>query len=103
MNTDLRSHRVFLFADTEVLSNADAFFVKCVEADYEATDYVPKFVRSRGGLMDEQYYFGWMPMKVAEVVALWKELECNELEDLAPHKIEGCSLVSPEIWESVAF
>jgi hypothetical protein len=97
MNADFRSHRVFLFADAEVLSNADAFFVKCVEADYEAADYVPRHVRA---LLDEQYYFGWMPMKVPEIVALWKELENIDLEDIAPHMIEGSS---PKIWESVAY
>jgi hypothetical protein len=97
VNADLRSHRVFLFADEEVLSNADASLIKCIEADYEAADYVPR--NSRGGL-GEQYYFGWMPMKVAEIVALWKELEDNDLERLAPQMIEGNS---PKIWESVAY
>jgi len=97
MNADFRSHRVFLFADAEVLSKANAILVKCVEADYEAADYVPR--HSRGGL-GKHYYFGWMPMKAPEVVALWKELEVNDLEDIAPRMIEGRS---PKIWESVAY
>jgi hypothetical protein len=97
MNADFRSHRVFLFADQEVLSTVDAFLVKCVEADYEATDYVPR--NARGGL-GPHYYFGWMPTKVVEIVALWKELVYNDLESLAPRMIEGSST---KIWESVVY
>lgn len=97
VNADLRFHRVFLCADEEVLSNADVSLVKCFEADCEAADYVSR--NSREGL-GGQYYFAWMPMKVAETVALWKGLEDNDLERLAPRLIEENS---PEIWESVAY
>jgi hypothetical protein len=41
-----------------------------------------------------------MLIKVAEIVALWKELEDNDLEMLAPQMIEGNSA---KIWESVAY
>jgi hypothetical protein len=47
VNAYLRSHRVFLSAGGEVLSNADTSVVICVEVDYEAADYVPR--NSRGG------------------------------------------------------
>tara|TARA_R110002003_G_scaffold118_6_gene10554 strand:- start:478 stop:1092 length:615 start_codon:yes stop_codon:yes gene_type:complete len=95
MNADLRSHRVFLLADEEVLSDADAFLVKCVEADYEAADHVPRNTRLGG-----QRYFGWMPMRSAEIVELWKELEFNDLERIAPRTIAGSHL---KIWENVAW
>jgi hypothetical protein len=61
MNADLRSHRMFLVADEEVLSDADAFLVRCVEADYEAADYVPRNTRMGG-----QRYFGWMRTRSSE-------------------------------------
>jgi hypothetical protein len=67
VNAHLRSHRIFLSANEEVLSNTDTSIIKCVEAGYEAADYIPRDSRGgRGG----QYYFGWMLVKVAEIVAL---------------------------------
>jgi hypothetical protein len=97
VNAYLRSHRVFLSAGGEVLSNADTSVVICVEVDYEAADYVPR--NSRGG-WGRRYCLGCMLIKVAEIVALWKELEDNDLEMLAPQMIEGNSA---KIWESVAY
>jgi hypothetical protein len=95
MNADLRSHHSFLFADEEVLSNADAFLIKCVQADYEAADYVPRNVR-----VDGQHYFGWMKMEFADVLGLWNELEYNDLEGLAPRPVDGSHR---QIRKSVAF
>jgi hypothetical protein len=95
MNADLRSHRVFLLADEEVLSNANVFPLKCVEADYEAADHVPRDWR-----VGRQRYFGWMPMRSADIVGLWKELEFNALERIAPQTIGGSHLV---IWENMAW
>jgi hypothetical protein len=91
----LPQQRVFLLADEEVLSDADASLVKCVEADYEAADHVPRHTRMGG-----QSYFGWMPLKTGEIVALWKELEYLTLEEIAPPTIGGSHLV---IWESMAY
>ncbi|KAH7093807.1 hypothetical protein FB567DRAFT_516106 [Paraphoma chrysanthemicola] len=90
----LRQQRVFLWADEEVLSDANASLVKCVEADYEAADHIPR------NTLQRQRYFGWMPMKTAEIVALWKELEYESLEGVAPATIGGSHLV---IWESEAY
>lgn len=60
MNSELRSHRVFLVADEEVLlsGDADAAVIKCVQADYVAADYVPGNTWVGG-----QSYFGWMRVK----------------------------------------
>jgi hypothetical protein len=90
MNADLRSHRVFLLADEEVLLHNDGITVKCVEADYEASNHT-------GNARVPQRYFGWMTMKAADIVALWHELVYNDLERLAPWVVEGSS---PEIWEN---
>ncbi|KAH7377903.1 hypothetical protein BKA66DRAFT_443151 [Pyrenochaeta sp. MPI-SDFR-AT-0127] len=95
INADFRSHRVFLLADEEVLSDADAVFIKCVQADYEAGDYVP-----RNTWLGGQSYFGWMPMKAAEIVELWKELEYNDLQRIAPRAIGGNHL---KTWGGVAY
>ncbi|KAF2820808.1 hypothetical protein CC86DRAFT_332805 [Ophiobolus disseminans] len=95
MNADLKTHRVFLLADKEVLSDAEVSLIKCVQADYEAADYVPRNTRVGG-----QSFFGWMPMKAAEIVELWKELEYNDLERLAPPTI-GVS--HPETWKNMAW
>jgi hypothetical protein len=95
MNADLRSHRMFLVADEEVLSDADAFLVKCVEADYEAADHVPRNTR-----MGAQWYFGWTRIRSSEIVELWKELEFNDLERIAPRTVAGSH---PEVWENMAW
>jgi hypothetical protein len=95
MNADLRSHRVFLLADEEVLSATDAFIVKCVEADYEAADHVPRNTWQGG-----QWYFGWMRMRSAERVELWLELEDEDLERIAPRWVAGST---PEVWESMVW
>ncbi|KAH7089819.1 hypothetical protein FB567DRAFT_578359 [Paraphoma chrysanthemicola] len=89
ISAGLRSHRVFLVADDEILSEADASAVKCVEADYEAANHV-------GNKRVPQRYFGWMPMRAGCVVELWKHLENRELESIAPQTIGGSHL---EIWE----
>jgi hypothetical protein len=95
MNVDLRSHRVFLVADDEVLSDANAFMVKCVEADYEAADNV-----SRDPRRVPQRYFGWMPMRAGQVVELWKDLEDRDLSELAPPTIGASHLV---VWENTSY
>jgi hypothetical protein len=84
MNADLRSHRMFLVADKDVLSDADAFLVMCVEADYKAADHVPRNTR-----MGRQRYFGWMRTRSSEIVELWKEVEFNDLERIAPPTVAG--------------
>ncbi|OAL04191.1 hypothetical protein IQ06DRAFT_199246, partial [Phaeosphaeriaceae sp. SRC1lsM3a] len=91
VNADLRSHRVFLVADDDVLSDVDTFTVKCVEADYEASNHIPRNAR-----LGRQRYFGWMPMKAGYIVQLWKELETFPFETIAPQTIGESHLV---IWE----
>jgi hypothetical protein len=94
MNADLRSHRIVPLADEDTPSDAEALLVKCVEANYEAADHVP-----RNTWLGGQSCFGWIPTKSAEVVELWKELEFNDLERIAPKMIAGRH---PETWESIA-
>jgi hypothetical protein len=93
ISADLRSHRVFLVADDEILSDADASTVKCVEADYKASNHI-------GTARVPQRYFGWIHLVSEDVLGLWKELEVHDLETLAPQMIEGSS---PKIWKSVGF
>ncbi|KAH6639117.1 hypothetical protein C7974DRAFT_126550 [Boeremia exigua] len=95
INADLWSHRVFLLADKEVLLDTNAFLLKCVEADYEAADHVP-----RNTWLGGQWYFGWMLMRSAEIVELWKELEFYDLDRIAPRTVAGCH---PEIWKNMAW
>ncbi|CAN9079492.1 unnamed protein product [Alternaria sp. RS040] len=59
MNADFKSHRIFLFADDEILSGVDSI-VKCVDADYRAEDYLPR--QTRG-----QLYAGWMRMSARSI------------------------------------
>ncbi|KAH7396746.1 hypothetical protein DE146DRAFT_657596 [Phaeosphaeria sp. MPI-PUGE-AT-0046c] len=91
MNTNLRSHRVFLAVDEEVLSGVEGCIVKCVEADYLAEEHVPRCPRRY-----PQRYFGWFKMTVKSVVGLWKELETFPVETVAPQTIGGSHLV---VWE----
>jgi hypothetical protein len=92
---DLRSHRLFLLADEEVLSDADAFLVKCVEADYEAANHVPRNTWQGG-----QWYFGWMPLRSAEIVELWLELEYEDLQRIAPRTVAARD---PDIGENMGW
>lgn len=85
MHADFRSHRVFLFADEDILANNDTLLVKCVEADYDAATYTPESARQRGKNAP-QSYFGWMMMKAVSVVALWMELAYDEGLNESPLK-----------------
>lgn len=89
MNMDYNLHRVFLFADDEVLSDPAASVVKCVDADYRAEDHFPN--KRMGG----QRYFGWMKMRAENVADLWVRLDFDELSTIAPPTIGGSHLV---IW-----
>jgi hypothetical protein len=53
MNADYKLHRIFLFADDEVLSDPAASIVKCVDVDYRAEDHIPQNTRVGG-----KRYFG---------------------------------------------
>ncbi|KNG50448.1 hypothetical protein TW65_02199 [Stemphylium lycopersici] len=90
MNADLNLHRIFLFADEEVLLDPAASIVKCVDADYRAEDYIPRNPRVGG-----QRYFGWMPMKAGSVAYFWIELGHFNMSQIAPPTIGGSHLV---IW-----
>jgi hypothetical protein len=91
MNPDFKLHRVFLFADGEVLLDTAASVVKCVDADYRAEDHVPRNKRVGG-----QRYFGWIRMRANSVAELWVQLGVFELSSIAPGTIGGCQLV---VWD----
>jgi hypothetical protein len=92
MNADYKLHRIFLFADDEVLSDTDTSIVKCVDAGYRAEDYIPQNTRMGG-----QRYFGWMRMMAGSVVDLWDQLAIFEMSTIAPPTIGGNPLV---VWGS---
>lgn len=94
MNANLRSHRLFLVVDEEVLSGVEGCIVKCVEADYLAEDHVSRNSRY------PQRYFGHFKAKADSVVGLWKELEIFPIETVAPQTIGGSHLV---IWEEEGY
>jgi hypothetical protein len=89
MNADFNLHRIFLFADNEVLSDPAASIVKCVDADYRAEDYIPRNLRVGG-----QRYFGWMRIEPRSVAYLWVELGQFNMSDIAPPTIGGSHLVT---------
>ncbi|CAN9242411.1 unnamed protein product [Alternaria sp. RS040] len=89
MNADFNWHRIFLFADNEVLSDPAVSIVKCVDAEYRAEDYIPRNPRVGG-----QRYFGWMRMEPGSVAYLWAELGQFEMSDFAPPTIGGSHLVT---------
>ncbi|KAF7677363.1 hypothetical protein GT037_004222 [Alternaria burnsii] len=62
MNADFNWHRIFLFADDEVLSDPAASIVKCVDAEYRVEDYISRNPRVGG-----QRYFGWMRIEPRSV------------------------------------
>ncbi|KAL1597105.1 hypothetical protein SLS60_008687 [Paraconiothyrium brasiliense] len=82
---------VFLLADEEVFADGNAW-IKCVQADYVAADYVPKNPR-----YPTQRYFGWMKMTTRSVADLWYQLGIfRGLEVIAPQTIGGMHLV---VWD----
>jgi hypothetical protein len=91
MNADYNLHRIFLFADDEVLSDPTASIVKCVDADYRAEDYIPRNKRMGG-----QRYFGWMRMRAGSVAELWVCLDLFEMSTIAPLTIGGSHLA---VWD----
>lgn len=95
MNKDHRSHHVFLVADDEVLSSVDATTttIKCVDADYQAADLIPRNWR-----LGTQRYLGWMPMLASCVAELWVELGFFPLQKFAPATIGGSHL---EVWDAM--
>jgi len=91
MNTDYNLHRIFLFADDEVLSDPTASIIKAVDADYRPEDHVPRNPR-----VGRQRYFGWMPMKAGSVAEFWNRLQFSDISMIAPPTIGGSHLV---IWD----
>ena len=85
MNADFKSHRIFLFADDEVLSGVDSI-VKCVDADYRAEVFLPRHTRG-------QRYAGWMRMNARSIANFWIELGFQHICEIAPPIIEGIQLV----------
>jgi hypothetical protein len=92
MNADYKLHRIFLFADDEVLLDTNTPIIKCVDADYRAEDHIPQNTRMGG-----QRYFGWMRMIAGSVVELWDQLAIFEMSTIAPPTIGGSHLV---VWGS---
>ncbi|KAF9871212.1 hypothetical protein CkaCkLH20_11381 [Colletotrichum karsti] len=78
----------FLLADTEVLGSPDSW-VKCVQADYMAANYVPRNARVGG-----QRYFGWMKMTTRSLLELWNELAARALDSIAPETVGGMHLIT---------
>jgi hypothetical protein len=95
MNSDYKLHQVFLLADDETLSGVDTSIIKCVDANYQATNHIPRNLRLGG-----QRYFGWMLMRAGSIVDLWNELDNSELECIAPQTIEGRHAV---VWDGGMF
>jgi hypothetical protein len=91
MNADYKLHRIFLFADDEVLSDPAGSIVKCVDADYRAEDHI-----SRNPRVGRQRYFGWMPMKAGSVAEFWSRLDLDDMSEIAPQTIGGSHLI---IWQ----
>lgn len=90
VNSNLRSHRVFLVVDEEVLSGVEGCIVMCVEADYLAEEHVSHNPRC------PQRYWGFMKMRADEVAQLWQELKLFDFQTIAPETIGGSHLV---VWE----
>ncbi|KAF9877157.1 hypothetical protein CkaCkLH20_05423 [Colletotrichum karsti] len=85
------SRQYFLLADEEVLADVATgdFWVKCVQADYEADRYASRCART------PQRYFGWMKTTARTLSELWGTLE-EGLDRIAPPTIGGMHLVT---WE----
>ena len=89
VNLHKPTHRVFLLADAEVLSEVSTTkrWLKCVQPHYVATDHVPRHTRMGG-----QRYFGWFKMTTRSVVNLWEWLGMWDVCDIAPPSIAGAQL-----------
>ncbi|APA10646.1 predicted protein [Sclerotinia sclerotiorum 1980 UF-70] len=81
----------FLLVDQEVLTDVDGkgdYWIKCVQADYKASDYVPRNSRVT------QRYFGWLKVKIKKTFELWEKLVMfGELERIAPPTIGGVQVI----------
>lgn len=94
MHADRQScFRLFLLVDDEVLAGAanGESWIKCVQVDYDAADYVPRNTRVGG-----QRYFGWMKMTTRSLLDLWSSLQSWDLQRIAPPTIGGMHL---EVWD----
>jgi hypothetical protein len=94
VNTELRWFGAFLLADEEVLADVPIAtiperWIKCIQADYIAADYVSKDPRRL-----PQRYFGWMKMTTRSLLELWDQLTRRELYSIAPETIGGAHLVA---------
>jgi hypothetical protein len=92
MNMDFPLHRIFLVADDVTFADAEPSTIKAVDGDYRAENYIPRNNWNGG-----QRYFGWMPMRAHEVAEMWKHLDYDCLDRIAPPTIKGSHLV---IWEN---
>ncbi|KAK4074944.1 hypothetical protein Purlil1_12813 [Purpureocillium lilacinum] len=90
--------RLFLLADDEVLEAASGGkpWIKCVQADYDATKYVPKNNRVWGG--GRQTYFGWMKVTARSLLEFWDQLSVWTLERITPPTIDEAQL---GVWDGL--
>lgn len=97
MNADEPNYRVFLFVDEESMASITDKepWIKCVQVDYDAAQYVPRNRRVGG-----QRYYGWMKMNASSVFGLWEQLTDRDLYEIAPPTIGGFHLVvwDPDGW-----
>ncbi|KAF2466139.1 uncharacterized protein BDR25DRAFT_294247 [Lindgomyces ingoldianus] len=99
MNANHRERRYFLLVDEGVIEEHRAKaktpaykpWIKCVEVDYVASDYVPRNARLGG-----QRYFGWMKMTTTSVPQLWSMLGLKWLSEITPATTVGAEM---EVWD----
>lgn len=94
MNAGEPNYRVFFVVDEESIDSImeKEPWIKCVQVDYDAAQYVPKNRRVGG-----QRYFGWIIMTASSVLGLWESLTDQDLHLIAPPTIGGLHLT---VWDS---
>ncbi|PWI64365.1 hypothetical protein PCL_10534 [Purpureocillium lilacinum] len=93
---NIESLHVFLVADAEVLTAVSerSLWVKCVQADHEAADYVPKNNRVWGG--SRQTFFGWGKITFRSLVEFWGLTAPWNLERITPPTMDETQV---EVWD----
>lgn len=102
-NPPMLGNHLFLLVDEEVISAAASgqpegkpLWVKCVDADYRAENYVPRNPRVR------QTYFGWMKMTTRSLVDFREHLESfREFQRIAPYMLNEVGR-DGLVWDGVA-
>jgi hypothetical protein len=84
MNTDNRPWRLFLWADAQVLQDAEFSLLKAAAADYDPVAAVP-----RNKWSGPQRYFGWITMPPTAVLNLYNELGVFTFKQIVNHTSGG--------------